>query len=150
GRRTAQEQAPGARCFNRMFESSTPRATPGKPHRMTSDPARRAAPARRHPRSWLRRWWARLNSASTALRRDKVSIMAAGTAYYTMLSIFPGMSALVLSYGLVADPAAIARHVDVLAGVLPGEALKLMTDQLRTLVEAPPSKLGIGLVVSIL
>src|SRR5262249_2788917 len=68
----------------------------------------------------------------------------------TMLSIFPGMSALVLSYGLVADPAAIARHVDGLAGVLPGEALKLLTDQLHTLVEAPPSKLGIGLVISIL
>src|SRR5262249_22712408 len=62
----------------------------------------------------------------------------------------PGMSALVLTYGLVADPAAIERHVDALAGVLPSEALALLTGQLHTLVEAPPAQLGVGLVISIL
>ena len=86
----------------------------------------------------------------SALGRDNISILAAGAAYYAMLSIFPGMTALVLTYGLIADPVTIERHIDVLAGVLPGEALKLVSDQLHVLVTAPPEKLGIGLVVSVL
>jgi membrane protein len=96
-----------------------------------------------------RNWRERLARVWHALGRDNISIMAAGIAYYAMLSIFPGMSALVLTYGLVADPLAIAHHVAALAGVLPTEALKLLSDQLNTLVSAPTEKLGIGLIVSV-
>ena len=92
----------------------------------------------------------RLGRVWQAIGRDNISIMAAGIAYYAMLSIFPGMSTLVLTYGLVADPATIERHVDALHGVLPTEALKLLSDQLKTLVSAPTEKLGIGLVISVL
>ena len=95
-------------------------------------------------------WRQRLAYVWHAIGRDNISIMAAGIAYYAMLSIFPGMSALVLTYGLVADPLTIEHHVDALAGVLPGEALKLLSDQLTALVTAPTEKLGIGLIVSAL
>jgi len=55
----------------------------------------------------------------------------------------------VLTYGLVADPVTIERHVNALADVMPGEALTLLSDQLHTLVSAPREGLGIGLVVSV-
>jgi membrane protein len=96
-----------------------------------------------------RNWRERLARVWHALGRDNISIMAAGIAYYAMLSIFPGMSALVLTYGLVADPLTIAHHVAALTGVLPTEALKLLSDQLNALVSAPTEKLGIGLIVSV-
>ncbi|HEX3861078.1 MAG TPA: YihY/virulence factor BrkB family protein, partial [Stellaceae bacterium] len=95
-------------------------------------------------------WWRSFGRVWAALGRDNISIMAAGTAYYSMLSIFPGMSALVLTYGLIADPVTIERHIDALVDILPAEALKLLSDQLHTLVTATPEKLGIGLVVSML
>jgi membrane protein len=95
-------------------------------------------------------WWARLGRVGQAIQRDNISIMAAGIAYYAMLSIFPGMSALVLTYGLVADPLTIESHIAALADVLPTEALKLLSDQLNTLVSAPSESLGIGLIVSVL
>ena len=98
----------------------------------------------------LHLWRVRLGRVWQAIGRDNISIMAAGIAYYAMLSIFPGMSTLVLTYGLVADPATIERHVDALQGVLPNEALALLLDQLRALVSAPTEKLGIGLVISVL
>src|ERR1700722_6362827 len=99
---------------------------------------------------WRKIWWRRLRRVWRALGRDNISIMAAGAAYYSMLSIFPAMSALVLTYGLIADPMTIEYHIDVLAGVLPAEALKLVADQLHALVTAPSSKLGIGLILSVL
>jgi len=95
-------------------------------------------------------WRNSLAGVWRALGRDNISIMAAGIAYYAMLSIFPGMSALVLAYGLVADPLAIGRHVAALTGVLPAEALKLLADQLNALISAPTEKLGIGLIASML
>src|SRR3989440_6133331 len=95
-------------------------------------------------------WWAILTNFWAEIDRDHVSIMAAGVAFYTLLSIFPGMSALISVYGLVADPMTIENQLNSLAGVLPQEALKLLSDQLHALVAAPRDKLGLGLVVSLL
>ena len=96
------------------------------------------------------RWWTILTNFWARLDRDHVSIMAAGIAFYALLSIFPGMSALISIYGLVADPATIETQLNSLSGVLPQEALKLLSDQLHTLVAAPRDKLGLGLLVSLL
>jgi membrane protein len=119
---------------------------------MSDTPLRLSVPARagKVQHSVRRRWYERLAHVWRALGRDNVSIMAAGIAYYAMLSIFPGMSALVLTYGLIADPLSIAHHVSALKGVLPNEALTLLSDQLNALVSAPSEKLGIGLIVSVL
>ncbi len=56
--------------------------------------------------------------------------MAAGVAFWTFLSIFPGLSALISIYGLVADPGVIATQVASLAGVLPRSTLDLIYNQL--------------------
>ncbi len=95
-------------------------------------------------------WWTILTNFWARLDRDHVSIMAAGIAFYALLSIFPGMSALISIYGLVADPATIETQLYSLSGILPQEALKLLSDQLHTLVAAPRDKLGLGLLVSLL
>ena len=76
--------------------------------------------------------------------------MAAGVAFWTFLSIFPGMSALISIYGLVADPEIIATQVANLAGILPESSLSLLYDQLHRLTSAPPQALGLSLVLSLL
>src|SRR5579884_4540455 len=112
------------------------------------DDARPPEPRAERPR---RPGWGRiLANTWNELDRDFISVMAAGVAFYSFLSIFPGMSALISLYGLVADPAVIARQVESLSGVLPQEALKLVSDQMHALIAAPPGKLGIGLIVSLL
>ena len=103
---------------------------------------RRGSPARPGWGRILANTWAELD-------RDHVSIMAAGIAFYALLSIFPGMSALISIYGLAADPAVIERQLSTISGILPQEALKLLSDQLHTLVAAPSGQLGVGLIVSL-
>jgi membrane protein len=107
-------------------------------------PQQREKPARQRPSSGriLANVW-------TELDRDHISILAAGMAFYGLLSLFPGMSALISIYGLAADPAIIEEQLGALAGVLPSEALKLLSDQLHALVAKPPARLGIGLIVSL-
>src|SRR6202023_48277 len=86
-------------------------------------PEERSAPARRGWGRILANTWAELD-------RDHVSIMAAGIAFYALLSIFPGMSALISIYGLAADPAVIERQLNAVSGILPQEALTLLSGQL--------------------
>src|SRR5207237_105966 len=105
-------------------------------------PEERTVPARPGWGRILANTWAELD-------RDHVSIMAAGIAFYALLSIFPGMSALISIYGLAADPAVIERQLNAISGILPQEALTLLSSQLHTLVAAPPGRLGIGLIVSL-
>ena len=94
-------------------------------------------------------WGRILGNVWTEPDRDHISILAAGMAFYGLLSLFPGMSALISIYGLAADPAIIEEQLGALAGVLPSEALKLLSDQLHALVAKPPARLGIGLIVSL-
>src|SRR3954454_14046965 len=82
--------------------------------------------------------------------RDSVSVMAAGVAFWTFLSIFPAMSALISIYGLVSAPAVIATHFASLVGVLPQSALELVGEQMKRLISAPPQALGLGLVISLM
>ena len=96
------------------------------------------------------RWGRILVNVYNETNRDNVSVMAAGVAFWTFLSIFPGLSALISIYGLIADPTVIAVQVSNLAGVLPPSTLALLYDQLTRLISAPPQALGLGLVVSLL
>lgn len=51
---------------------------------------------------------------------DSVGLVAAGVAFYGFLALVPLLGVLVLSYGLIADPATIAAHVQQLSATLAG------------------------------
>jgi membrane protein len=119
-------------------------ANAGSDGRIRRDQAMPAGPQKRPG------WGRILANVYNEINRDNVSVMAAGVAFWTFLSIFPAMSALISIYGLVSDPAIIAAQVESLAGVLPQSALQLLDDQLHRLIIAPPQALGLSLIVSLL
>ena len=94
-------------------------------------------------------WWQVLRRVQEELGRNHVSMMSAGVAFYTLLSIFPALSALISIYGLFADRSAVQRELESFAGILPAEAVKLLAAQMNSLVQTPPARLGIGFVVSL-
>jgi membrane protein len=75
----------------------------------------------------------------------RVVSLAAGVAFYVLLSIFPATAALVAIYGLFADPSTIGQHLNDMAGVLPGGATEVIGDQLQRLTSQPTSRLGFAL-----
>jgi|SRR5271163_4703193 len=94
-------------------------------------------------------WWQLLTRVRERSERNHVSMMSASVAFYTLLSIFPALSALVSIYGLFADRSDVQRELESLAGILPAEAVKLLADQMNSLVQTPQARLGIGFVVSL-
>jgi membrane protein len=55
---------------------------------------------------------------------------AAGAAFFEILALFPGVSALLSIYGLFTDTAQIRHHMMLLASVVPPEAIDVIGDQI--------------------
>ena len=81
---------------------------------------------------------------------DNISLMAAGVAFYAFLSFVPLLAAMIMTYGLVADPATIADHMRAIIRVVPRDAAKLILDQIVSLVTTAADKKGFGLALALL
>lgn len=97
-----------------------------------------------------RGWWDILNRVRVRIGRDRIATIAAGTAFFVLLAIFPALAALVSLYGLVADPAAITQHIDAIAAILPDEAVSIIREQIQRLVEQSDGSLSFGLLFGLL
>ena len=84
------------------------------------------------------------------VQSDAVSVLAGGVAFYSVLAIFPAMIAMLSIYGLVSDPADVARQIDELSAGLPDEVRRLLVAQLEAVASTSGSSLTAGLVVSVL
>ncbi len=87
------------------------------------------------------------------LSHDHVMLVAAGATYYFLLALFPGLAAFVALYGIVADPATVIQHIDLLTGFAPTGGIDLIRDQLTALARQSDNTLSYafftGLAVSI-
>lgn len=95
-------------------------------------------------------WWDILKRVFASISGDNVSLMAAGLAFYAMLSLTPALTALIALYGLVFDPGQVKAQLDAMSGVIPPEAQKLIGDQLTAVVKGSQSKLSLGLAIALL
>lgn len=80
---------------------------------------------------------------------DNVGLIAAGVAFYGFLAIMPLLGAVVLVYGIAADPATVARNMTQLTSVMPQDVAKLIGDQLMTVVTTSDGKKGFGLLLAL-
>jgi membrane protein len=81
---------------------------------------------------------------------DNIGLLAAGVAFYSFLSIVPLLGALIMTYGLIADPASIADHMRTVINLVPKDAAKLILDQIVSLVTTASGKKGLGLAIALL
>jgi membrane protein len=88
-----------------------------------------------------------------SLSEDRVTTLAASVTYYILLALFPGITALVSIYGLIADPADIGEHLASLSGAIPSDAISIISGQLHYLASQDEKALGLaffaGLLVSL-
>lgn len=80
---------------------------------------------------------------------DRVTLIAAGIAFFGFLALFPSLIAAVLLYGLVSTPADLASQVEALTGTLPPAAAEVVAGQMEDLVRTDQRRLGIAAVVSV-
>ena len=83
------------------------------------------------------------------ISKHRVLALAAGMTYYSILAIFPAMAALVAIYGIFSDPAAIAQHLDQVAGFLPGGAIDVAREQLTRVASKGSQTLGLTFAIGL-
>ena len=81
--------------------------------------------------------------------KDNVGLVAAGVAFYGFLALVPMLGAIVLTYGLVAEPQTVVEHVQSLTTVLPAQVAGLVGEQLMNVVQTSGGKKGLGLVAAL-
>jgi membrane protein len=79
---------------------------------------------------------------------DNVSIIAGGVAYYGFLAIFPALAALVLEYGLFADPSTVQRELTSVSAIPPA-VRDVLAQQLASLARQSDGSLGFGVLLSL-
>ena len=97
-----------------------------------------------------RGWWDILMRVKNDISDQNLPLVAAGAAFYVLLAIPAAFTALVSLYGLVFDPRNVQRQVELMHGVVPAEAITILSDQLKALTSHPSSTLGVGLAISLL
>lgn len=97
----------------------------------------------------MRPIFASLKAGWTRSNEKNAPLLAAGIAYYAFLSFVPLLGAIVLAYGLIAEPQTVAGHAAALAEELPASSAGLVTDQLESVTDRRSGTSGLGLIVAL-
>jgi len=93
--------------------------------------------------------WAMIKRIGVAIDEKNVGLISAGVAFYGLLAIFPGISALIAIFGLVADPQVVFEQLALLQEFIPPDAYSLIEVQMKGLLGARAETLGLATVISI-
>jgi membrane protein len=88
--------------------------------------------------------------AGKATASQRVSLVAAGCAFYATLALFPTITMLISLYGLVFNPDTVQPQLRYLQQFMPPAAFSLISDRIQSLVTAPARGLGIGFLISLM
>lgn len=80
---------------------------------------------------------------------DRITAVAGGVTFFSLLSLFPALAAFVSLYGLFSDVATAHEQLNLLAGFLPRDALAFVGEQMLRIADTSHSGLGAAFVVSL-
>lgn len=81
---------------------------------------------------------------------DRVAIVAAGLAFYVLVSIIPATVATVAVYSFVRGPADLFRRIESWTTSLPDEVQRLVAGQLLEIAGMTGGRVGVSILVSVL
>lgn len=98
-----------------------------------------------------RRWWDAAKRLKQDVKDDRVSLVAAGVAFFAMLSLFPAMIAAISLYGLVVqDTSTVTQQIQGMTEILPEQAAGLISEQLTRIASTSDGSLSVGLAISVI
>lgn len=95
-------------------------------------------------------WWQVLKQTVRKISEDRVTSIAGGVTFFSLLALFPAITALVSIFGLVADPEAIADNLTLLEEFLPPSAYNIISGQVNSIVNAPGTALSFAGIAGLL
>ncbi|MEM6304455.1 MAG: YihY/virulence factor BrkB family protein [Pseudomonadota bacterium] len=87
-------------------------------------------------------YWQALRSSFRLVAENDLSLIAAGVAFFGMLSLFPALAALIALLGLVSDPIVVLEQMEALRPLVPEDVFEIINAQVLSLVSARADALG--------
>ena len=84
------------------------------------------------------------------ISEDHVGLISAGVAFYSLMALFPAITAVIALGGLLVDPPQIVDMIAELKGIVPEEVLTIITDQAAAVAGSHEGGLGLTVLVGIL
>jgi membrane protein len=82
--------------------------------------------------------------------RSNLSLLASALAFYGLLTVFPALVVVITTFTLTLNPDYIGWMMSGIQGIMPTEALGLISTELKSLSNSPVPQVGLGLVLSLL
>lgn len=81
------------------------------------------------------------------VKDDNIPVVSAGVAFYAWIALIPSLIALLMIYGLVADPATITSQLEQLTSQLPSDVASVIQRPIESATQA--GGLSVGLVIAL-
>lgn len=102
------------------------------------------------PRLSLKVYWAALKASFVQVADNNLALISAGVAFFSMLSLFPALAALIALLSLISNPAVVLSQLEDIRGLLPDDVYEILNAQVITLVTTRADTLGWAGLVSIM
>lgn len=83
------------------------------------------------------------------IQEDRLFAISAGVVFFALLALFPALAAIVSMYGLFAETQTIERHIGLIAGFAPEQAVTIVEEQIRRLVARGDTQLGVNFLIGL-
>lgn len=81
---------------------------------------------------------------------NRVSLIAAGVAFYALLAIFPAITAMMAIAGLVMDPSQVTNQLQAVTQMMPQQAAQIILDQAVAVTGSEQTGLGLAFIGGLL
>ncbi|MFB9866414.1 YihY/virulence factor BrkB family protein [Vreelandella sulfidaeris] len=85
-----------------------------------------------------------------AARRHRITMLAAGVAFYALLALFPTIAAVISLWGLLFDPYEAGQQLNEISRFMPPDAANLIDQQAQQVVEGAKSGSFLGALAGLL
>lgn len=83
------------------------------------------------------------------IQDDRLLAIAAGVVFYSLLALFPAVTAGVSIYAMFADAGTISGHLAELSMLLPGGAIDIVSEQVKRIVQRGNDELTLGFAIGL-
>jgi membrane protein len=97
-----------------------------------------------------RSWTLIVRRTFAEFTNDRIPAVAAGSAFYVLLALFPALGVFVSLYGLVGDLQGAQRQIAALQGLLPAGGVTVLSEQITRLALTSHASLGLTFFLSLL
>ena len=97
-----------------------------------------------------RDWWTITKLTYGEIEEDNVFIVSAGVAFFSMLAIFPMITAGLSIYGFFADPLVAQKQLLTISDLLPPDVWTLINDQVMAVTGTENKAIGFKIILGIL